>query len=98
MRIDNLVNNQNIAPMSQPAANEPKNGASFGDALNKAIEQVNNLQTEADKMAVKVAAGDTDQIHQAIIAMEKASLALDLTIQVRNKAIEAYQELIRTQV
>jgi flagellar hook-basal body complex protein FliE len=71
---------------------------SFKDAVKNAVSQVNDLQNNADQLAVKVAEGDVEDVHQAMIAMQKAKLALDMTIQVRNKVIEAYQEIMRMQV
>ena len=69
----------------------------FGDYLNQALQKVNNLQIEADQMVEKVAQGEED-IHNALIALQKANLALGLTVQVRNKVVEAYQEIMRMQV
>ena len=64
----------------------------------KALGQVNNLQQQADDMAVKLATGDVEDVHKAMIAMNKARLAFDFTLQVRNKVVEAYQEIMRMQV
>ena len=72
--------------------------ASFKDAVKNALGEVNHLQSQADEMAMKLATGDLEDVHRAMIAMQKAKLALDLTIQVRNKVIEAYQEIMRMQV
>jgi flagellar hook-basal body complex protein FliE len=66
--------------------------------MKKALGEVNQLQRNADDMAVKLATGDVEDIHKAMIAMNKAKLAFDFTIQVRNKVIEAYQEIMRMQV
>ena len=77
---------------------QPAEGPTFGESIKNAISEVNNLQTEADTVASKLAAGDAIEIHQAMIAMQKASTALQFTIQVRNKIIEAYQEIMRMQV
>ncbi len=71
---------------------------SFKSLFKQAIAEVNRLQSEADDLATKLAAGDIDDVHRAMIAMQKAKLALDLTVQVRNKVIEAYQEVMRMQV
>jgi flagellar hook-basal body complex protein FliE len=73
-------------------------GKSFGQVLEQTVDQVNALQTEADKLAQDLAAGKLEDLHTVMVAMSKASLALEFTIQVRNKVIEAYQELMRTQV
>lgn len=72
--------------------------ATFTEAIKKAVSEVNNLSNEADKLAVSLASGDVEDVHKAMIAMQKAKLALDFTIQVRNKVIEAYQEIMRMQV
>lgn len=73
-------------------------GMSFKDAVKKAIGEVNHLQNQADDAAVKLASGSLEDVHEAMIAMQKAKLALDFTIQVRNKVIEAYQEIMRMQM
>ena len=70
----------------------------FATTLQKALGEVNQLQNESDRAAVQVASGQTDDIHQALIAAEKANLALQLTITIRNKVLEAYQEISRMQV
>jgi flagellar hook-basal body complex protein FliE len=72
--------------------------ASFKELVKRAISEVNKLQDDADKLAIRLAAGDVEDVHRAMIAMQKAKLALDLTVQVRNKVIEAYQEIMRMQV
>jgi flagellar hook-basal body complex protein FliE len=70
----------------------------FGESIKSAISKVNDVQQQADSLATGLAAGDAVEIHQAMIAMQKASTALQFTIQVRNKVIEAYQEVMRMQV
>jgi flagellar hook-basal body complex protein FliE len=97
MRIDQVLGSHaaSFLPSTAPAADAK--GASFADALDKSLSQVNELQTQADNLASRVAAGDIGSTQQAMVALEKASLALDLTVQVRNKALDAYQELMRTQ-
>jgi len=77
-----------------PSANTA--GPSFGDMLENALRQVEQDQHTANDMAVKLAAGEVEDIAQVMIASERASLSLNLAIQVRNKVIEAYQEIMRT--
>jgi flagellar hook-basal body complex protein FliE len=74
------------------------NGQNFGDMLKGALDQVNNLQKSADASAVQVATGQGGDLHTAMVSMEEASLALQLTLQVRNKLTDAYQEVMRMQV
>ncbi|NLT95119.1 MAG: flagellar hook-basal body complex protein FliE [Clostridia bacterium] len=77
--------------------NKPK--TNFQDLLNKAISEVNDLQLKADAQVIGFAAGQTNiDIHDVMIGMEQAHLALQLTIEVRNKVIEAYQEIMRMQL
>ncbi|NPV71231.1 MAG: flagellar hook-basal body complex protein FliE [Firmicutes bacterium] len=71
---------------------------SFTSYLKQAIDDVNALQVEADAASRSMLAGDVSDIHRVVIASEKASLAMHLAIEVRNKVIEAYQEIMRMQV
>lgn len=70
----------------------------FGKMLQEALTRVNDLQVEADRAIQDVALGKEEDLHRAMIALEKANLALGLTVQVRNKVIEAYQEIMRMQL
>lgn len=71
---------------------------SFAEIFKDSIEKVNSLQAEADQSSQKLILGKDANIHQVMIAMEKANLSLQLIMQVRNKIINAYEELMRTQV
>lgn len=64
----------------------------FKGMLANQIEQTNALQHLADLEAEKFMTGESENIHDVLIAMEEASLALDLTVQVRNKMVDWYQE------
>ncbi len=70
----------------------------FGSFLNDAIASVNNLQNDADTLKINFAAGKTDNIQDVMIAMQKADVAFQMTVQVRNKILEAYQEIMRMQM
>lgn len=96
MRIDAIQSQ--IAPSLPSTGPAGAAAPGFSDMAKKAILKVNELQTEADQLATRLAAGDAIEIHQAMIAMQKASTALQFTVQVRNKIIEAYQEIMRMQV
>lgn len=73
-------------------------GQSFAEVLQNTLDQVQQLQATADRSALLVATGQAQDLHTAMIAAEKATLALDLTVQVRNKVLEAYQEIMRMPV
>lgn len=72
--------------------------AKFLDLLMGLIEKVNEDSQVADELALKFVRGGDVEIHDLMIALEKADLSLKMLIQVRNKLIEAYQEVMRMQV
>ena len=78
------------------ATNSPDK--SFGKMLMDALEDVNDLQQKASQASTDLATGKIEDISQVVIAAEKAAVALQLTIQVRNKMLESYQEMMRMQV
>ena len=73
-------------------------GQGFSDILKNAVESVNSMQNEAGRLQDSVAKGENVNIHQAVIAGEKAGLSFRLLMQVRNKMLDAYQEVMRMQV
>ena len=79
-----------FADDAQPAA-----GPSFAQTLQNAFGQANALQNHASDMAQAFAKGQTSDVHSVMIASEQATIALQLTTQVRNKAVDAYQEIMR---
>ena len=88
-----------VTPGAGPApAHAEEGGGSFTELLAKALRTVNSLQQEADLATARVATGEAEDLHEAVIAMEKADLALRLTAQVTQRAIEAYKEISRMQL
>lgn len=73
-------------------------GVGFSSTLSKAMTEVNQLQKEADLKIQKLSTGESNNIHDTMIAVEKADIALKLMMRVRNKIIDAYQEVMRMQV
>ena len=90
------------SPVGPPSSLGPASGqpaaTSFGEALTQAIDRVNGLQAEADQQAQAVATGEAQDLHTAMIAMERAEIALQATVQITQKAIDAYKEISRMQV
>lgn len=70
----------------------------FSEFLNRSIDEVNQMLGNADKSARDLATGKSENLHDAMITMEKAETAFKLLMQVRNKVIDAYQEVMRMQV
>jgi flagellar hook-basal body complex protein FliE len=71
--------------------------SSFANTLSTAMQQVNNLQTTAEQKVTNLLTGNGEDIHAATLSVERASLAFDLMLQVRNKVVSAYQEISRLQ-
>jgi flagellar hook-basal body complex protein FliE len=70
----------------------------FRNILQKALHEVNQAQHKADDAVRRLATGETDNVHQVMVALEEANISLQFSLQVRNKVIEAYQEIMRMQV
>jgi flagellar hook-basal body complex protein FliE len=72
--------------------------SSFREVLAQQFKALNESQKQADALAVKYLTGEVQDLHQVILALEQANLSLQLAMQVRNKVIEAYQEISRMQI
>lgn len=77
---------------------ENTNSTSFADYLKGALDNVNSLQQEANTATEKLASGEIQDIHSVMIAVEKSELALQFTLAIRNKVMDAYSEIMRMQV
>lgn len=73
-------------------------GKGFGNMLDGLASMVDTKEAQAQSLTNQVMLGQTGQLHQSVIAMQEASVALSLMVQVRNKLVESYQELMRMQV
>ena len=72
--------------------------ADFSSWLARHLSETNARLVKSDQLIQGLAAGNLDNLHHVMIALEEAKLAMQLTVQVRNKVLEAYQELLRMQV
>lgn len=75
-----------------------ENSGRFAELLNEALSEVNELQKASDEEVGKILSGDIKDVHSAMIAMQKADISFQMVMQVRNKLVEAYQEVMRMQV
>jgi len=71
-------------------------GGDFGRILNEAVNRLNESQVRADTAVRQFLAGEVQDVHQVIIALREAELTMQLAVEVRNRILEAYQELSRT--
>lgn len=80
--------------IQQPQADK----AGFNDLLNIAVKQLNETQTASESAMMQLAAGQNIELHNVVLAAQKASLTMQLALQVKNKITEAYQEIMRMQI
>ncbi len=74
------------------------NGPGFADTLRDVLGQVNRLQVESNEATEQLLGGNLENLHQVMIKAEEAQLSLQLTVQVVNKVLQAYQEISRMQI
>ena len=84
--------------VDRSAAPTPSAGPAFKDVLKDFMEDVNRLQIGADANIESFLAGEVADVHQVMIAVEKADIALNLMLEIRNRLLDAYQELMRMAV
>jgi flagellar hook-basal body complex protein FliE len=80
----------------QNAASQPRAG--FAEQLGMAVDEVNRLQLARDEKIEAMVSGEVADVHEVMIAAEEAQLAFELMLEVRNKLLEAYQEVMRMHV
>ncbi len=89
---------QGLLVSSKSLQADKAEGTSFKDILMSALQNVSQLEKESDTITNDFIAGKTDSIHSVLIAAEKASIALDMVIAVRDKVLDAYSEIMRMQL
>jgi flagellar hook-basal body complex protein FliE len=77
---------------------DPDKNLSFPQVFKEMVNNTNDLQGKAQDIAEKFALGEVTDIHEVMIAAEEAGVALDLVMEIRNKLLDAYQEIMRMQV
>ena len=85
------------APKPQPAA-ATTSADSFSNMLNRVMDQTDATEKAAQKQADSLLTGQADNIHSVVLASEKAEVALQMTLQIRNKVLDAYNEVMRMQI
>ena len=85
-----------LSPVGQPA--KPPEGKDFKSILLDSLDEVNRLQREADQGVQRLMTGQTDNVAQVLAAVDKAGIAFDLLMEIRNKLTDAYQEIQQMRV
>jgi len=96
--VDLLQAGRKLGGLSQAENNDNDKGMGFADMLQNSINEINSLQQQSADLKSTLVTGELDELHQVMIAAEKSSLSFQLTLQIRNKVVEAYQEIMRMQV
>ncbi len=87
-----------LAQVAAKKAAEPTAADGFSDIISKTLADVSAAEATADKIAVGIASGESENIQDLLIATSKATLGVQILTEVRNRAVEAYQEIMRMQV
>lgn len=87
-----------LKDIDKKSANSHELDKSFGDILKESIDDANKIQKTSEKASVDIATGEVKDLHQAVIAIDKAALNMKLVLEIRNKALKAYNEISKTQV
>lgn len=87
-----------VAGPSIPRGAGAAGAANFGEMVKQGLESVSNAEKQVDQVTETMASGGPAEIHDLMAASAKAQIQVDLLVQVRNRAVEAYQEIMRIQV
>ena len=97
MKIAAISPNKTVSSISEEADAPRGTGLSFEELLESSMKSVNDLQQDSDKMVNRLATGDVDDISEVVLSAQRAEFALRMIIEVRNKLVDAYQQLGRMQ-
>ncbi|MFZ5966597.1 MAG: flagellar hook-basal body complex protein FliE [Bacillota bacterium] len=94
MKIENIVSLSN----NFRTTNENKNSDGFGAILKNSIDKINEYEMQSQRLDQLMAVGDIENLHEPMIAAQKAEIALQFAVEVKNKVLDAYKEIMRLQV
>ena len=98
--LSGLIPQVGAAVPAAPAAAAPAApaGKSFQAVLLESLDEVNRLQAEADEGVQRLLTGQTDNVAEVMAAVNKAGIAFDLLMEIRNKLVDSYKEIVQMQV
>jgi flagellar hook-basal body complex protein FliE len=97
MAFINKIDNNSVNVLNKTAKNQ-KSDIDFADVLKNEIDETNELMQKADKAEADIATGAVKDLAGASITIQKAEMKMKMMLEVRNKAINAYKELLKTQI
>jgi len=83
---------------NQALTKQTESGANFAGVLSDMLQQYNEVDHEGNRATLNLLSGNTDDLSSTLIATEKAEIALSLTVAIRNKAVDAYKEIMNMQI
>ncbi|MCP3891437.1 MAG: flagellar hook-basal body complex protein FliE [Desulfobulbaceae bacterium] len=99
MIINNGLPNINIAPAQPPTEHAvTKSSRTFGELFQSMVGEVNESQLDGDQAIQNLQSGKAKHLHEVMIAVEEADVSLRMLVQMRNKALTAYEEIMRMQI
>ncbi|MGQ9559933.1 MAG: flagellar hook-basal body complex protein FliE [Candidatus Oleimicrobiaceae bacterium] len=100
MNINEIValHNPSLPTTEEVRTSRPGQTPSFNQIVSHYLEETNELQLKAGEVVRQMAAGQIENVHEVMIAVEKSRVSLELVIEIRNRLLEAYRELMRMQV
>lgn len=98
LKTNNSLKLTSVAQNSSVGGVKNTESGEFSKLLKKSIDELNQAQETSDKALADMATGQVKDLHQAAIAIGKAETSMKLMLEVRNKAISAYKEILRTQI
>lgn len=96
--VNGVLGNSTAEFLKQKSTTEVKGGEAFAQHLKSALNEENQLQMKGDKALGDLATGQVKDLHQAAMSIGKAETSMKLMLEIRNKALNAYKELGRTQL
>lgn len=87
-----------LRPVKPQKTEIPSDRPSFGRVLNSLVKEVDHLQKNAEKATGKMLSGEVEDIHQVVVAMQEAQTSFRLLMEIRNKMVDAYREVMKMQV
>lgn len=87
---------RDLGQATQVKKQENKSGVSFNDTLKSYINDANDLQIKADRDIQRMIAGEEIDAHEVMTAVEKANMSFEMVMEIRNKMLEAYREVMKT--
>lgn len=94
----NLVNSPSIHNGQAQVSNETNQKEKFQSALKDALQKVSQIENEANLQQQRLIEGKSDDLHNVMLAAQKATLTIETTVQIQQKVIDAYNEVMRMQI